>query len=85
MVLVVIGLCVLALSAVNGAKRLADLSRYSATTAPASDTVFAPPPNLTRFDSPDSKADLPSYETAVKHRKMGQKATNIKLQHLFAE
>ena len=75
MALVIVGLCCLALSAVNGAKRLADLSRYSAAAAATStvDTVLAVSTpqfasgnhQTTRFDSPDSKAGLPSYETAV--------------------
>ena len=67
MALVVVGLFALALSAVNWSQRLADLSRYSASTVPSTYDSFISRPlsQLRRFDSPDSKAGLPSYETAV--------------------
>ena len=63
MVLVVIGLFMLALSAVNGAKRLADRSRYSASTI----DIAYPLPNsdFSRYESPDSKAGPPTYDMAV--------------------
>ena len=80
MVLVVIGMLVLALSALNGAQRLADLSRISVSNAPSSaggggglanypgwwhTSTPQNPRRRRRFQSQENKEDLPTYETAV--------------------
>ena len=85
MVLVVIGMLVLALSALNGAQRLADLSRISVSNAPSSaggggvanypgwwHTSTPPNPRRRRrFQSQENKEDLPTYETAVSRNELG--------------
>ena len=85
MVLVVIGMLVLALSALNGAQRLADLSRISVSNAPSSaggggglanypGWWHTPTPQNSRrrrrFQSQENKEDLPTYETAVSRNEL---------------